>query len=223
MENANKKNRRPIIRELTMKNGLSYPSEEELVMLILGSGAKNRSVRAIARDIVDTVLSCNRENLVEELIKIQGVGQNKALAIAAALEFGYRMNRKPQSVVNEPKDVLPYLQSYAISQQEHFLLISLNGSREIISIRVICVGSGNMAVMRPAEIFAEAIKERASAILLSHNHPGGSIVPSKDDMKTTNDLLKVANLLGISLLDHIIISRCGYFSFAEHKMLKSVF
>lgn len=211
---------KPFIRELTLRNGLSFPSEEELVMLILGSGTRGRPVQDIARDIVSAIMATNRESLVGELMKISGVGRNKALAVAAALELGRRASRSPQAVVNEPRDVIPYIQAYAMRPQEHFLAVSLNGAREIISIRVVCVGSGNMAVLRPAEIFSEAVKERASALVVSHNHPGGSLAPSAEDVRTTGDLLRASSVLGIALLDHIIIARGGYFSFSEHGMLK---
>lgn len=189
-------------------------------MLILGSGTRGRPVQDIARDIVSAIMATNRDSLVGELMKISGVGRNKALAVAAALELGRRASRSPQAVVNEPRDVIPYIQAYAMRPQEHFLAVSLNGAREIISIRVVCVGSGNMAVLRPAEIFSEAVKERASALVVSHNHPGGSLVPSAEDVRTTGDLLRASSVLGIALLDHIIIARGGYFSFSEHGMLK---
>ncbi len=212
--------KRLFIREMTLENGLSYPSDEELVMLILGSGTKSKPVQSLAREIFAAIMSTKREKLVDELVKIEGVGKNRALAVAAALELGRRANRNPQGIINEPKDIVPFIQNYAMRPTEHLLAVSLNGAREIISIHVICSGSGNMAVLRPADIFAEAVKERASAIVVSHNHPSGSLLPSLDDIKTTEVLLDASRLLGIALLDHIIITRDGYFSFTEHNMLK---
>lgn len=215
MEKENK----PEIRELTMRNGMSYPSDEELIMLLLGSGTKKTPVERLAKKVAAVVAASNSEHLIENLMRIDGIGQNKALTIAAALEFGRRMNRNPQAVVTTPKDVIPFIQNYAMQPFEHFLCISLNGAREIISIRVVCTGSGNMAVLRTADVFTEAIKEHASAVVLSHNHPGGTPVPSSNDIRTTQKLLKAANLLGIALLDHIIITRNSYFSFLEHNIL----
>ena len=80
-------------------------------------------------------------------------------------------------------------------------------------------GAGNMAVIHPSEIFAEAIKEHASAIVVSHNHPSGNPTPSSADIKTTHDLVQASQLLGIALLDHIILGKNCYFSFLEHDML----
>lgn len=207
------------IRELTLKNGLSFPSDEELIMLILGSGTKGYPIEKLAKKILSVVMASNPDELIENLVKINGVGTNKALAIAAALEFGRRLTRSPQAVISQAKDIVPYIQNYAMQPQEHFICVSLNGAREIISIRVVCVGNGNMAVLHPSEIFNEAIKERASAIIISHNHPGGTLAPSVEDIKTTQSIVEASHYIGIALLDHIIITKNGYFSFSEHDLL----
>ena len=212
--------RRIEIRELTMRHGLSYPSDEELIMLILGSGTKKTPIKELARQVLCIVMASNSDNLVENLLKIDGMGKSKALMIASALELGKRINRNPQVSMNSPAEIVPYIQNYAMQKQEHFLCISMNGAREIISIRVICTGSNNMAIIRPAEVFSEAIKENASAIVIAHNHPSGNTTPSDSDLKTTIRIQQASELLGISLLDHIIISRSSYFSFLENGILE---
>ncbi|WP_294429594.1 RadC family protein [uncultured Treponema sp.] len=208
------------IRELTIQHGLSFPSDEELIMLILGSGTKQTPIKELARQVLGIVMSSNSDNLVDNLMKINGMGKSKALMIAAALEFGKRINRNPQISLSSPADIIPYIQSYAMQKQEHFLCVTLNGAREIISIRVICTGSNNMAIIRPIEVFSEAIKEHASAIVISHNHPNGNPTPSDADIKTTLRIYQAAELLGITMLDHIIICRTGYFSFLEKGILE---
>lgn len=205
-----------MIRELTLRNGISFPSNEELIMLILGSGTKAMPIRELARHVLSIVLSSNEENLVENLIKIKGMGKTKALKIAAALEIGKRVSKSPQVSFDSPKNLIPFIQSYAMQPQELFLCISLTGALDVISIRVICQGSGNMAIVRPAEVFSQAIKENASAIVICHNHPSGNPTPSKEDIRTTLRLFLAAETLGISLADHIIITRSRYFSFIEH-------
>ena len=205
------------IRELTLEHGLSYPSDEELIMLILGHGTSKTPVEQLSVKALEVLMRSNYDNLIENLTEINGVGKTKALAIAAALELGRRQNRNPQGALSEPKDVIPYIQNYAIQPTEHFICVTLNGAREILSIRVICSGSGNMAVMRTSEVFAEAVKERASAVILSHNHPGGNPNPSDEDVETTKKLYAAAQILGIALLDHIIITRNAYYSFLEHR------
>lgn len=207
------------IRELTLENGISFPSDEELIMLILGSGTKTFPIDKLSKKILSVLMSNNSENIIKELMKLNGVKENKALTIAASVELGRRLSRTPQVVLTEPKDIVPFIQNYSMQSQEHFLCVNLNGAREIISIRVVCVGSGNMAILRPSEIFKSAIKENASAIVISHNHPSGNPTPSKDDVATTNSLIEAAKILGIALLDHIIIAQSSYFSFLEHDMI----
>lgn len=208
------------IRELTLKHGLSYPSDEELIMLILGHGTRKTPVDNLSVKVLEVLMKSNYDNLIENLTKISGIGKTKALAIAAALELGRRQNRNPQGALSHPKDVIPFIQSYALLPTEHFLCITLNGAREILSIRVVCTGSGNMAIIRMGDVFAEAIKEHASAVVFCHNHPGGNPTPSDDDIKTTKKLYAAAQLLQIAFLDHIIIARNSYFSFLEHNMFE---
>lgn len=209
------------IRELTIKNGIDFPSNEELIMLILGSGTKDLPIKRLAGIVLEIVMSSNAENLVENLIKIRGMGKTKALMIAAALELGKRINRNPQGSFETPKELLPYIQNYAMQVQEHFLCISLNGAREVLSIRVICQGAGNMAIVRPSEVFSQAVKEHASAVVLCHNHPSGDPRPSDADIRTTLRMFLAADTLGISLADHIIITKTRYFSFLEHNFLSA--
>ncbi len=115
------------IRELTLKRGLAYPSDEELIMLLLGSGTKKMPIPVMAEKVLGVVLESNPEELVGNLTKIPGIGKSRALLIAAALELGRRMNRTPQAVLENPRDIVPYIQHYAMQPAEHFLCISLTG------------------------------------------------------------------------------------------------
>jgi DNA repair protein RadC len=210
------------IRRLTLKNGLSWPNDKELIMLILGTGTRKMPVEYMAEKILDVICATNQEQWVNELQKIDGVGKSRALSIAAALELGKRHNRSPQAQVHNPKDVIPFIKHIAMQSAEHFVAITLNGAKEIMNIRVLCVGAGNMAVLKPSEIFSEALKEHASGIILSHNHPGGHAEPSGQDLATTEHLLRASELLGLALLDHIIITKNSYFSFLEHGLLPTL-
>ena len=207
------------IRSLVLKNGLSYPDDRELIMLILGTGTRQMPVEVMSDKILKTILHSNPDEWVEKICQIDGVGSSRALAVAAALELGRRHNRNPQAVVNKPIDVIPFIKHYAMQPSEHFVCITVNGGREIINIQVICVGAGNMAIIKPADIFSQPIKDRASGIILCHNHPGGHAEPSDQDIQTTNRLAKASQVLGLALLDHLIVTKNGYFSFLEHSML----
>ena len=210
---------KPNVRELALSNGMSYPSDVELVMMILGSGTQRMPIEFLAEKVLAAIERTNPPTLVGELLKIEGIGSTKALAIAAALELGRRLNRKPQAFLNNPADVVPFVQHYALQQVEHFICVSMNGAREIVNIHVAGVGAGNVACIRPGEIFCDPLKHHASAVVLCHNHPSGICAPSKHDVSTTESLVEAAALLGIVVLDHIILTKGGYYSFLEHGLL----
>lgn len=218
-KNFETKRSHPDIRELTLKNGIGYPSDSELLMLMIGSGTKEMPVNILARKVMETLNTSNQENLIENLKNIKGMGDSKTLAIAAALELGRRRNSYLNAVINKPSDIIPYIQHYAMEQKEHFICASLNGAHEILKIRLISIGTINKTLIHPREIFADPISEHASAIICSHNHPYGECTPSAADIESTKIIKNSADILGIAFLDHIIISKNKYFSFMEHQML----
>ncbi len=209
----------PDIRELTLKHGIEYPSDVELVMMILGSGIKGIPVEKLSEQVVKILAKTNRESIVTNLLQIKGMGTGKALAVASAIELGRRRNNHKNALIKTPKDVIPFIQNYSMQNQEHFLCITLNGGHEILQIRVVSVGTINQTIVHPREIFSEALIQNAAAIIVAHNHPSGNCQPSDQDIKTTQTLLQCSDFLGINLLDHIIFSRTSYYSFIEHNML----
>ena len=112
-------------------------------------------------------------------------------------------------------DVVPLLQIYSLRKQEHFICITLNGAHEVINVGVVSIGSLNKTVIHPREIFSIAIAERAAAIIVAHNHPSGNLEPSEEDFECTKRLLASSRILGIPLLDHLIVSKNGFYSFRE--------
>lgn len=207
------------VRERALEHGMSFPFDEELIMLILGSGTKNMPVNKMALKILDTLNASNDDEVVENLLALEGVGQGRALAIAAALELGRRRNSHIKASVKRPEDIIPFVRNYAVSMKEHFLAVTLNGCHEIINIHVISVGTLNRSIVHPREVFSVAIKENAAAMILCHNHPSGNLEPSPADMETTKTLVAASLIMGIEILDHIIVDCESYFSFREHKIL----
>ena len=214
-----KSGKQPNIRELTLLNGISYPDDEELIMLILGKGTKNNPIESLAEKVTKTINSSNEEELIPNLKKINGMGESRALIIAAALELGRRRRGILRSSINAPKDVIPFLQHYTLMPTEHFITVTVNGAKEILSTRVVSVGTINKALIHPREVFANAVSEYASGIICCHNHPCGQCYPSNADNDSTKILQKAAKILGIVFMDHIIITKEDYFSFLEHGML----
>lgn len=219
MEKYKRKTDKPNVREDALKYGMGYPLDEELLMLILGSGNKNMSVETMAKKIADTLDESDDEEVIKKLLALKGVGTAKALAIAAALELGKRRRNHLGAHIRTPDDIVPYVKHYAMSQKEHFLAITLNGGHDIIKIHVVSVGTVNQTIIHPREVFVDAIKENASAIILCHNHPSGKAIPSDKDIDTTKNLIEVSKIIGITILDHIIIDCESFFSFMENKLL----
>ena len=210
---------KPDIRELTKLNGMSYPSDEELIMLIINKGTRDCPVEKLARKIMRCINSSNQENLVQNLMTINGIGETKALSVAAALELGRRRTSFYKATINRPSELVPYLKHYTMEPTEHFIVASLNGAHEILNIRVISVGTPNRTMVHPREVLADPVAEHAAGIICCHNHPYGPCIPSIADMNTTKLLKEASSVLGITLLDHIILGKEGYFSFLEHDLL----
>lgn len=190
-------------------------SDHELLAILLGSGTKNSDVMTVAGRILK-ILDGNKKLSLDELKKIEGVGPAKATLIAAALEFARRRIRPEGIKISFPADVLPLIQHYADRKQEHFICVSINGANEVIKCRVVSVGLVNKTQVHPREVFADPITDRASAIIVAHNHPAGTLTPSTEDKEITVQLKLSGETLGIRLLDHIIFNQKGYYSFLEH-------
>ncbi len=139
----------------------------------------------------------------------------KVKRIAAAFELARRRIRPEGLKITFPPDVLPLIRHYADRKQEHFLCLSLNGANEVITSRVVSVGLVNKTQVHPREVFVDPITDRAAAIIVAHNHPAGSVMPSPEDIEVTEQLKAAGETLGIRLLDHIIFNQKEYYSFLE--------
>ncbi|MDR1785947.1 MAG: DNA repair protein RadC [Spirochaetaceae bacterium] len=211
--------RRPNVREKVLQYGVAAAEDQELVMLLLGSGTRKHPVSALARRVLSALAGSNSEDRIEALMHIDGMGPSKTLIISAAIELGRRLNSHTFAPIKKPQDLVPYVQHYVMQPKEHFISVTMNGAHEILHIRIVSVGTVNKTLIHPREIFADAIKDRASAIILCHNHPSGACTPSKDDIVTTEQLFEASKVIGIHILDHIILTRKEFFSFREHNMV----
>ena len=128
----------------------------------------------------------------------------------------YAMETKTYSV-KHPEDVVPVLLKYKNKQQEHFIVITLNGASAIIKTRVITKGLLNRALVHPREVFRPAIADNAMAIIIAHNHPSGNSSPSPEDKNITERLKQAGDVLGIQVLDHIIIGRDDWWEWRESR------
>jgi DNA repair protein RadC len=206
-------------REKLLNKGAGSLSDAELVAILLGSGTKGHEVMSVAGRIVKLVDAHHGRPDLSDLQRLDGVGPAKAALIAAALEFARRRIQPDGIKITTPVDVLPLVRHYGDRKQEHFLCISLNGANEVITTRVVSMGLVNKTPVHPREVFADPITDRASAVILAHNHPSGALTPSKEDLQITRQLREAGETLGISVLDHIIFNRNGHYSFLENNCL----
>ncbi len=198
-------------REKLQKKGAQALSDLELMAILIGSGAGNYDVLSISKHVLKILDSSDHEDLQ----KVKGIGQAKASLILAALEFTRRRIHPKGFKISYSSDIFSIIKHYADRKQECFICISLNGANEVITSRVVAVGLINMNHIHPREVFADPLMDRASGIIVAHNHPIGDFTPSEDDIMITAKLKTAANTLGIELLDHIIFNKEGYYSFLE--------
>jgi DNA repair protein RadC len=206
-------------REKLLEKGAAVLSDQELLAVILGKGNRNEDVLSLADKLVKVIDRKGLNFSVQDFMSVDGIGSAKAALIDAAFEF-VRRRIKPEGLkITFPADIMPLIQHYSDRRQEHFLGISVNGANEVMNIRVITIGLVNQTQIHPREVFADALADRASAIIVAHNHPSGSLQPSPEDIRITGQLKEAGTILGVPLLDHIIFSSRGYYSLAEHNDL----
>ncbi len=192
-------------------------SDLELLCIILGSGSRVRPVQDLARDILGVIAESRDRGLsIGELEKIEGLGPAKAASICACLELGRRFTFCRSRSCKDPASIFELIRHYGDRMQEHFIVVMLNGAHELMGMDVVSIGLVNRALVHPREVFSNPIKERATAIVLAHNHPSGNLEPSYDDIEVTSRLRKAGMLLGIEVLDHLIFSSDGFRSMFEN-------
>ena len=213
-------------REKLLLKGKGALSDAELIAILIGSGTRELS----AVDLSKIILQKASNNLNElaklslkDLMKIKGIGEAKAISIAAALELGRR--RKDSDVVRRPKitsskDAYEQIRSYLMDlPHEEFWVLLLTRSNEVIRPVQISQGGISGTVADPKIVFKSALEHLASSMILVHNHPSGNLKPSEADKELTRRLVTSGKLLDIPILDHLIISELGYLSFADEGLL----
>lgn len=202
-------------REKLLRKGAAALSDQELLAVLLGKGTPGMDVMTLAGKLARVVDEKGLGLRVEDLTSFEGVGDAKATLILAAIEFARRRIKPEGAKIETPADLLPYVRHYADRRQEHFLCASINGANEILNVRVVSIGLVDRTPVHPREVFADAVADRASAIILAHNHTSGGLEPSPHDIEVTTQLKAAGSVVGIALLDHIIFNRSDYYSFLE--------
>ena len=206
-------------REKLKERGAEALSDAELIAAILGSGGKGLDVMSLSSKVAKAISGKKGDLSLEELTKIEGIGLAKASQILAGFELARRHIVVETVKITEAKDVLPLIDRITSKQQEYFICISLNGANEVIENRTVTVGLLDRSQVHPREVFADVITDRAASVIFAHNHPSGALEPSNSDLKIHEQLTEAGRILGIKVLDHIIISKKGYYSFQENGLV----
>lgn len=217
------KSERP--RERLQRYGAEALSAQELLALVIGRGVSKKSVMTIAQELLTRFgnIKAISEATIEELSQIKGIGFAKAAQIKACFELGKRQDLEPELKdfdIKDPQSVVKAIRAGIKDKaKEHFKLILLNTRNKIIGISTVSIGSLNASLVHPREVFKDAIMHNAYSVVLAHNHPSGDPEPSEDDLIITKRLTEVGKILGIEVIDHIIISKNGFFSFKEKNLI----
>lgn len=211
-------------REKLERKGAENISDEELIAILLGTGTKEANAVAVAKKILQqTPLKTLSEVTLTQLQKISGVGRVKALHIHAALELGRRVfspTSITKTVIYSTNDAIAVCREFTNKKQEYMVVLYLNARHELLQKEIIGVGSLNALIIEPKEIFAPALITLCAEIIIIHNHPSGDPTPSEEDVSFTSRVQKAGEVMGILLVDHIVLSSTGFFSFRDEAYVK---
>ncbi len=208
-------------RERLRLRGAAALSNAELLAILLRTGATGENVVVVATRLLarfEGLPGLGRVSFAQ-LCSEHAVGQAKAAQLLAALELGKRLvSAQPdqRATVRSPHDVNNLLMAeMALLEQEHLRVVLLNTRNQVLGIHEVYKGNVNTAVIRPGELFREAVREGCPALIVVHNHPSGDPTPSADDAAITRQIVEAGQLLGIEVVDHIVIARQGFASLKE--------
>lgn len=213
-------------REKLINNGTAGLSDAELLAILISSGTKDKSALDLGRELLGMVnnnLNSLGKLSISDLKKLRGIGDARAVTIAAALELGRRrkLSEVPDVIqIKCSKDVADIFQPLLSDlAHEEFWILFLNRSNKVISRMKLSQGGISGTVTDVRMVMKKAIEYLASGIIVCHNHPSGNLNPSESDSKITSKIKEAGNLMDIQLLDHLIVSDKDYYSFADNGLL----
>ena len=234
MENYLPKNVLPITawaeedkpREKLMHLGKHNLSDAELIAILLGSGSREETAVSLAQRVLaasDNNLNLLGKQTLAELQGFHGIGEAKAVTIAAAMELGRRrqlIDLKDRPQIKSSYDSYNLLAPKIMDlPHEEFWILLLNRACKVIGRKLVSTGGSGATIVDVKMVFQKAVETNAPCLILCHNHPSGNCFPSNEDLKITKKLQEGAKLLDIQILDHIIVADNDYYSFADEGML----
>jgi DNA repair protein RadC len=213
-------------REKLIQKGMPSLSDAELLAILISSGTKKKSAVDLGRELLSIVnnnLNALGKLSVSDLTKLHGIGQARAVTIAAALELGRRrkLAEIPESYqIKCSKDVFELFQPILSDlAHEEFWILFLNRSNKVINRMKLSQGGISGTVTDVRIVMKKAIEYLSSGIIVCHNHPSGNLSPSESDNRITMKIKEAGNIMDIQLLDHLIITDKDYYSFADNGLL----
>ncbi len=200
-------------REKLQKYGPEKLSNIELLAIILGSGVKGTNVIELSKKILKLIQKIGVMNInLRNLIGIRGLGEAKRLQVFSILELGKRLRNEEKPEILSAKDIWKLCVDILSSKKEHFLAFYLDTQSRVIERQIVSIGTLESSLVHPREVFEPAVALHAASVIVAHNHPSGSLIPSKSDVELTRRLVEAGKILGIRLENHIILTEKDYFS-----------
>ncbi len=203
-------------REAVAQFGVENVSDDVLLALLLRTGIKGINVVDLAKGLMRRYgsLSAIAETSVSDLASVKGMGPVKAQMLKAALELGRRLGSEMQPArvkITTPADVYRLLRHQAVTLGREMFWVLLVNAKNVLICQPVDVTAGilDASLVHPREVFREAIRSAAAAVVLAHNHPSGDPSPSAEDLKITRQLIESGRIVDIKVLDHVILGRSG--------------
>jgi len=209
-------------RDKLLRFGTRGMSHAELLAVVLGSGIRGRNVLKVAEDLVARYGPSGLPSAgLQELAANPGIGRARACQILASLELGRRLTAPPadEPRVGSPAEAFGLVRDLKTARKEHLVALYLDAQNRLLLRETVSIGSLNTTRTHPREVLQPAIVHGALAFVLAHNHPSGSLDASRDDIEFTRTMARAGELMGISLYDHLIVSRRGYLSLRERGLM----
>jgi len=208
-------------RERLVKYGVSSLSSVELIAIILKTGTKDKNVLELSKNVLQKLEHFHdlQDLTINELVKIHGIGEVKAMELMASIELGFRLSKdrvlEKEKITGANSVYELFRPLFQNKTQEIFYAVYLDQKKKVIAKRALFVGTLNMSIVHPREVFKYAYLNSAASIICVHNHPSGDVTPSIQDIELTKKLKEIGDLQQIYLLDHVIIGNNNYYSFYE--------
>ena len=201
-------------REKLIEKGAENLRDSELMAILLRTGIEGKNVIKVSEEILSKfpkkkLLSLDFKTLSE----IKGIGPGKACLLLSAFELTKRaldVEDNSLPIINSAKDAVVHLQDIRNAKKEHFVVLYLNARNQLVHKEIISIGTLNASLVHPREVFKPAIEHLAASIIIAHNHPSGGLEPSEADVMLTGRLADAGELLGISVVDHVVVTKKDY-------------